>query len=1204
MEGMSSLLCQNRDINNKENIPPFLSISKTNDYKLGAKMTLKKNNKHRKPPKDITNLVVESLNQSLQSLPSLCSKQERLALLKFKHSVRDAYGMLSSWVGNDCCEWERVHCDKVTGKVESLHVRGSYGRDRYAVPELLVGNEVSSSLRHLRNLKFLDLSGNYFGGSRIPEFIGSLKQLSYLNLSNAYFSGVIPPHIGNLSNLKVLDFGSSPDSDTAYKLMSNDMSWISGLSLLKYLDLSNVDLSKAQNRDMVFYMMPSLVKLSLYGCSLTNADLGRFPSALTNMSSLLSLDLSSNSLNSSVPIMPTLLRLDLSWNNFEHIEDVGIWRQCHLKELTVSDNQFRIELTDSPKNVTECSQYAFERLNLQESLKGAFPADYLGRMANLRCISLSFNRLTGPIPESVGRLRLLEELDLSFNQLTGPIPTFIGKLTKLVLSYNQLNGSIPESIGRLAALTVLDLTGNQLTGTIPVSIGQLTKLRVLYISENSLEGVITKAHFAKLSMLKYLDASSNSKLTFNVSREWKPTFQLIAADLSSIKIINGFPQWLRTQKKLRSLSWYNASITGPLPTWLRKMPVIDFLDLSHNKLSGPLTNLPNKGTVGDLGDNGFSGNIPEWIGDKLEYLAVFRLHKNNFTGSIPRSLCNNSNLQILDVAHNNLMGPIPHCLGKLNGMINGSYVVDSTDGLSEENLNQVMKGVSLEYTTTFQYVINMDLSSNKLVGEIPADLMSLSALLGLNLSNNHLNGGIPDSIGNMKALNSLDFSGNQLTGPIPPSIAALNFLSYLNLSHNNLSGQIPTGNQLQTLTDPSIYVGNSDLCGAPLPKNCSNNEDQTTMHKNNSKAANHKSNKIWFYMDIMCGFAAGFWGVIGLLLFKKDWRHMLFRFSEETVDKIYVAVNLRELQILDLGDNGFSGNIPEWIGDKLEYLAVFRLHKNNFTGSIPRSLCNNSNLQILDVAHNNLMGPIPHCLGKLNGMINGSYVVDSTDGLSEENLNQVMKGVSLEYTTTFQYVINMDLSSNKLVGEIPVELMSLSALLGLNLSNNHLNGGIPDSIGNMKALNSLDFSGNQLTGPIPPSIAALNFLSYLNLSHNNLSGQIPTGNQLQTLTDPSIYVGNSDLCGAPLPKNCSNNEDQTTMHKNNSKAANHKSNKIWFYMDIMCGFAAGFWGVIGLLLFKKDWRHMLFRFSEETVDKIYVAVVLRVDKMKRGRGSA
>ncbi|GJW95678.1 leucine-rich repeat protein [Tanacetum coccineum] len=235
--------------------------------------------------------------------------------------------------------------------------------------------------------------------------------------------------------------------------------------------------------------------------------------------------------------------------------------------------------------------------------------------------------------------------------------------------------------------------------------------------------------------------------------------------------------------------------------------------------------------------------------------------------------------------------------------------------------------------------------------------------------------------------------------------------------------------------------------------------------------------------------------------------------------------NLRELRMLDLGDNGFTGNIPEWVGENLRKLTVFRLHKNNFTGSIPQSLCSNSYLQILDVAHNILMGHIPHCLGKLN------------------------------------------------VGEIPVELISLSALMGLNLSNNNLNGGISDSIGNMKTLISLDFSGNQLTG-----------------------------NQLQTLTDPSIYVGNIDLCGAPLPKNCSNNENQTTMHKNN-EAANHKSNKVWFYMDIMGGFAAGFWDFIGVLLFKKHWRHKLYRFSEEIMDKIYIAVVLRVHKMKRGRES-
>nr|GFC39667.1 leucine-rich repeat protein [Tanacetum cinerariifolium] len=78
--------------------------------------------------------------------------------------------MLSSWVGSDCCKWERVHCDKVTRKVDSLHLRGRYDGmygDDYLIgkvviisDEYLIGKEVITCLKDLRHLKFLDLSGN------------------------------------------------------------------------------------------------------------------------------------------------------------------------------------------------------------------------------------------------------------------------------------------------------------------------------------------------------------------------------------------------------------------------------------------------------------------------------------------------------------------------------------------------------------------------------------------------------------------------------------------------------------------------------------------------------------------------------------------------------------------------------------------------------------------------------------------------------------------------------------------------------------------------------------------------------------------------------------------------------------------------------------------------------------------------------------
>ncbi|KAL7586710.1 hypothetical protein Lser_V15G41215 [Lactuca serriola] len=844
----------------------------------------------------------------------ICSEQERLALLKLKDSVEDDSGMLSSWVGNDCCLWEGIDCDGVTGSVKSLHLRGCRGsEDVLELGCYLSGNEVDSSLSELRHLKHLDLSGNDFQGSRIPKFIGSFKHLTYLNLSHAGFDGIIPPHIGNLSNLKVLDLHSD-----SYEPMVDDMTWISGLLSLEHFDLSWVNLCGAQNTDMLFYMIPSLKELSLSGCGLSNADVGPFLNLSRILPNIKHLDLGFNSFQGPLPgilqNMSSLTFLDLSYFNLSLAWNFGNLLSMipSLSELHLSHcGLHKTHLSSLGLNLSTLSNIQHLDLSLN-SVEGTFPSVFT-KMTSLRVLDLSQNMLNSLLPTMPNYLHL----DLSGNQLTGSISTFLGNLSKLDLSFNQLNGSIPESFGNLAALTYLDLSFNRLTGpipsslgrlvslqtvslrsnllnnTIPVSIRQLTKLHSLDFSNNSFEGVVIEAHFANLSMLKVLDISSNTKLTFNVSREWIPPFQLVSLDLGSCTIGTEFPQWLRSQRKLRRLVLSNATISGALPRWFWKMPIIPELDLSHNKLIGPLTNLPNGETfrgyasiqvlflennffnesiprslcrrtdlryldlsrnrltgkiprclenphllntmilssnqisgvipsfiarnslrrlklngnklsgelprelrnlqylkILDVGDNKFSGNIPEFLGTNLTYLVVLRLHKNNFTGGIPVTLCKASNLQILDVAHNNLKGPIPSCLGELNVMVNESrsrYAADPSFD-NDENVNQVMKGVILEYTKTVYMVYNMDLSSNQLVGEIPVELTALSMLVGLNLSNNHLKGYIPDNIGSMMKLESLDLSGNELTGVIPPSMADLTFLSRLNLSHNNLSG--------------------------------------------------------------------------------------------------------------------------------------------------------------------------------------------------------------------------------------------------------------------------------------------------------------------------------------------------------------------------------------------------------------------------------
>jgi len=98
----------------------------------------------------------------------------------------------------------------------------------------------------------------------------------------------------------------------------------------------------------------------------------------------------------------------------------------------------------------------------------------------VKSVSLPKKGLVGSILEDVPRaLDSLVQLDLSYNMLTGPIPNSIGSLvnaTKIFLGGNQLTSSMPSSLGGLHFLESLYLQENILTGAIPTEIGQLKKL--------------------------------------------------------------------------------------------------------------------------------------------------------------------------------------------------------------------------------------------------------------------------------------------------------------------------------------------------------------------------------------------------------------------------------------------------------------------------------------------------------------------------------------------------------------------------------------------------------------------------------------------------------------------------------------------------------------------------------------------------------
>ncbi|MFQ6665788.1 hypothetical protein Gotur_032399, partial [Gossypium turneri] len=221
------------------------------------------------------------------------------------------------------------------------------------------------------------------------------------------------------------------------------------------------------------------------------------------------------------------------------------------------------------------------------------------------------------------------------------------------------------------------------------------------------------------------------------------------------------------------------------------------------------------------------------------------------------------------------------------------------------------------------------------------------------------------------------------------------------------------------------------------------------------------------------------------------------------------------LTALNLGDNSFSGSLPSSLGSLIS-LEMLSLRGNKFSGVIPSSLQNCAKLKFLDLSDNELSGEIPMWIGqKLSSLVflslQGNQYVDEA--------LLTWKGTKQSYPQ-LGLLLAIDLSCNKLTGEVPEELSSLQELVVLNLSRNHFNGKILQKIGHIRQLDVLDLSRNKFSGNIPTSLSQLTFLSNLNLSYNDLSGKIPTSTQLQSF-DPSSFSHNRGLCGPPISPNCS-----------------------------------------------------------------------------------
>ncbi|XP_024466408.2 LRR receptor-like serine/threonine-protein kinase GSO2 [Populus trichocarpa] len=274
---------------------------------------------------------------------------------------------------------------------------------------------IPSSLVNLSSLQYLRLSRNFLNGS-IPSSLGNLSSLKYLNLKYNMLSGQIPKELGNLSNLQLMYLGSN-------ELTGQLPPELGRLRSLGYLDLNSNKLSGELPGNYASFTS-ELERFSVAGNRLT----GQVPSFIANWTELYYLSLSGNDFEG------RQLPLELLFN------------MSKLKYLFLSDVRSSAGFP-FPKNA---NMTEIRRLVIRNcSISGEIPPD-IGDWSSLKYLDLSFNSLTGGIPDSMKKLNL-SKMFLTGNMLSGTVPPWLPHKIedKADLSYNDFDDGPKQGEGKL-----------------------------------------------------------------------------------------------------------------------------------------------------------------------------------------------------------------------------------------------------------------------------------------------------------------------------------------------------------------------------------------------------------------------------------------------------------------------------------------------------------------------------------------------------------------------------------------------------------------------------------------------------------------------------------------------------------------------------------------------------------------------------------
>ncbi|KAJ0794801.1 putative transferase [Helianthus annuus] len=628
---------------------------------------------------------------------------------------------------------------------------------------------------------------------------------------------------------------------------------------------------------------------------------------------------------------------------------------------------------------------------------------------------------------------------------------------------------------------------------------------------------------ANLTSLEYVDFSHNKfegSLSFSLfSNHTK--LEVVAFinddDNDMFKVETEDPAGWTPMFQLKVLVLSNCNLKVIVPSFLLCQKKLEILDMSYNSLEGRfpkwlIENNTNLQVI-HLGKNYFSGSLSMPLYRIVPYISYLNLSRNLFDGPIPPSLGLLNSMHVLDLSHNKFSGEVP------KGLL--------TNGFSLLKLsNNSLHGEILSGNFSLGLIENLLLDSNCFTGNIGNEtITSWDDFLVLDISNNFFTGSIPDWISNIGG--AFVARNNRLGGQLPCGTTSL---SFLDISQNYFSGTISSCLNIQSLEH--LHLASNQFHGS-IPNS--------------------------------------------------------FR-------------NMTNLLTLSVGDNSLSGSIPNFVGE-LVNLRVLLLEKNEFSGPIPKELCQLTIVSLIDLSSNSLSGSIPACLQNITGpshlaydhifiplylahfyfigeydILNKAYSSIEQSDIEiydiQDEVQFTTKRMSRPYKGIVLYLISgLDLSYNKLSGDIPQELGLLSKIHVLNLSHNQLTGSIPVNFSNLASIESLDLSFNNLTGKVPSEFTKLNSLAVFNVSFNNLSGRLPEmKGQFGTFGKES-YEGNPLLCGPPLENKCLEESQGTRpSHEEGNDEKWYEMDMVFFFGSFGSTWFVFMLGFAAVLYINPHWR--------------------------------